>query len=167
MRKSPCGSTRKDAGAKFSVPASAWLRQRIASIDPWHPYAPWCPILCTNGLRHRMAAASASPSDRGNAWMRQLMAAVGPEANRQRGLRPVMKTQILRLRHSRSTRGVSASLLTCPIAILLWNGLWPLLPPHSLGLWPTMYAESLSCDAWKACLGQATTIAGTRAGRRR
>ena len=157
MRKSPCGPTRKDAGAKLSVPA----------IDPWHPYAPWCPILCTNGLRHRMAATSASPSDRGNACMKQLMAAVGPEANRQRGLRPVMKTQILRLRHSRSTRGASASLLTCPIAILLWNGLWPLLPPHSLGLWPTMYAESLSCDAWKACLGQATTIAGTRAGRRR
>ena len=52
-----------------------------------------------------MAATSASPSDRGNAWMKQLMAAVGPEANRQRGLRPVMKTQILRLRHSRSTRG--------------------------------------------------------------
>ena len=167
MRKSPRGPARKDAGAKFSMPANARLRQRIASIGSRHPYAPWCLILCTNGLRHHMAATSASPSDRGNAWMKQLMAAVGPEANRQRGLRPVMKTQTLRLRHSRSTRGVSASLLTCPIAILLWNGLWPLLPPHSLGLWPTMYAQSLSCGAWKACLGQATTIAEARAERRR
>ena len=133
----------------------------LASICPMVPYTlhEWteAPYGCDIGI----------PSDRGNAWMKQLMAAVGPEANRQRGLRPVMKTQILRLRHSRSTRGASASLLTCPIAILLWNGLWPLLPPHSLGLWPTMYAESLSCVAWKTCLGQATTIAGTRAGRRR
>ena len=167
MRKSPCGPARKDGGAKFSMPASAGLRQRIASIGPWHPYAPWCPILCTTGLRHRMAATSAFSSDRGNAWMRQLMAPVGPEANWERGPGSVMKKQFLRLRHSRSTRGVSASLLTCPIAILLWNGLWPLLPPHSLGLWPTMYAESLSCDAWKACPGQATTMTGARAGQRR
>ena len=167
MRKSPRGPTRKDAGAKFSVPASAWLQQRIPSIGPWHPYAPWCPILCTTGLRHRMAATSAFSSDRGNAWMRQLMAPVGPEANWERGLRPAMKTQVLCLRHSRSGQAHRDSLLACPVTVLLWTGLWPLLPPHSLGLWPTMYAESLSGDAWKPCLGQATTIAGARAERRR
>ena len=37
--------------------------------------------------------------------MRQLMAPVGPEANWERGPGSVMKKQILRLRHSRSTRG--------------------------------------------------------------
>ena len=71
-----------------------------------------------------MAATSASPSDRGNAWMKQLMAAVGPEANRQRGLRPVMKTQILRLpidlpnSHTPSewTLAAAASSLSWPVA---------------------------------------------------
>ena len=65
--KVPARTTQKDGSAKFSVPASAWLRQRIASTGPWLPYAPWWPILCTTGLRHRTAATSASSS---KTWQR-------------------------------------------------------------------------------------------------
>ena len=68
----------------------------------------------------------------------------------QRGLWPPMKTQMLRSPRSPGWRARCASLLACPVTELPWLGLWPLMPPHPLGLWPTMYARSLSWISWKA-----------------